>query len=170
MSNPYIGEIRMFAGNFPPAGWALCQGQLLAIAEYDTLFTLIGTTYGGDGESTFALPNLNARFPVHSGTGPGGASFTIAQTGGVDEVTLTTNQLPAHSHPVTAGSGATTATANGAYPGVWADAPYTSNAPDTTLAPQQLAPQGGSQPHENRQPYLAMTFIIALFGVYPSPN
>lgn len=170
MSDPYIGEIRMFAGNFPPAGWALCQGQLLPISEYDTLFNLIGTTYGGDGQDTFALPNLNARFPVHAGTGPGGAPFTIAQTGGADEVTLTTGQLPAHSHPVTAGSAATTASAYGAYPGVWADAPYTSNAPDTTLSPQQIAPGGGSQPHENRQPYLAMTFIISLFGIYPSPT
>ena len=168
MSQPYVGEIRLFAGNFPPAGWALCQGQLLPISENPTLFQLIGTTYGGDGQDTFALPNLNARFPLHQGTGPGGAGFAIAQTGGVDEVTLTTNQLPQHSHPVTAGGAATTTSASGAYPGVWADAPYTANAPDTTLAPQQIAAGGGSQPHENRQPYLAMTFIISLFGIVPS--
>jgi microcystin-dependent protein len=158
----------MFAGNFAPAGWALCQGQLMAISENETLFNLIGTTYGGDGQETFALPNLNARFPLQAGALPGGPTFTLAQTGGVEQVTLTTNELPAHSHPVTAGSAATTASAIGAYPGVWADAPYTTNPPDTTLSPQQLAPGGGSMPHENRQPYLAMTFIISLFGVYPS--
>lgn len=173
MSQPFVGEIRMFAGNFPPAGWGLCQGQLLPISENQTLFNLIGTTYGGDGLDTFALPNLNARFPVHSGTGPGNVTFTIAEAGGADSVTLTTSQLPAHSHPVTAGGAATTATATGAYPGVWADAPYTANTPapptpDTALAPQQVAAQGGSQPHENRQPFLAMTFIISLFGIYPT--
>lgn len=167
MSNGYIGEIRMFAGNFAPAGWALCNGQLLPISQNDALFNLIGTTYGGDGLDTFALPNLNARFPVDAGTGPGPA-FQIAETGGVDSVVLSTNQLPTHSHPVTAGSGATTSSANGAYPGAWADAPYTTAAPDTTLASQQIAPQGGAQPHENRQPYLAMNFIISLFGVFPS--
>jgi len=151
MSDPYVGEIRMFAGNFAPAGWALCQGQLVPISENETLFQLIGTTYGGDGQDTFALPNLNARFPVSTGTGPGGTPFGIAQTGGADEVTVFPNQLPSHSHPVTAGSGATTSSANG-----------------TTLASQQIGSQGGAQPHENRQPYLAMNFIISLFGVFPS--
>ncbi len=168
MSDPYVGEIRMFAGNFAPAGWALCQGQLVPISENETLFQLIGTTYGGDGQDTFALPNLNARFPVSTGTGPGGTPFGIAQTGGADEVTVFPNQLPSHSHPVTAGSGATTSSANGAYPGAWADSPYTTVAPDTTLASQQIGSQGGAQPHENRQPYLAMNFIISLFGVFPS--
>lgn len=170
MSDPYIGEIRMFAGNFPPSGWALCNGQLLLISENDALFNLIGTTYGGDGQQTFALPNLNGRFPMHFGSGPGGTTFQLAQTGGADEVTLTANQLPAHTHPVVTGSAATTASANGAYPAAWADSPYTTAAPDAALAPQQLAAQGGSQPHENRQPYLAMTFIISLNGVFPSAN
>lgn len=168
MSDPYIGEIRMFAGNFPPSGWALCNGQVLSIADNEPLFNLIGTTYGGDGQQSFALPNLNGRFPTHFGAAHDGSTFQLAQTGGSDQVILTTNQLPAHAHSVVTGSAATTASANGAYPAAWADAPYTTAAPDTALAPQQLAPQGGSQPHENRQPYLAMTFIISLFGIYPS--
>lgn len=168
MSDPYVGEIRMFAGTFAPVGWALCQGQLVPISENETLFQLIGTTYGGDGQQTFALPNLNSRFPVSTGTGPGGTSFPIAQTGGSPVVTLVSSELPSHSHPVTAGSGATTSSANGAYPGAWADSPYTTATPDTALASQQIGSQGGVQSHENRQPYLAMNFIISLFGTFPS--
>lgn len=170
MGNPYIGEIRIFAGTFAPQGWMLCQGQLLPISEYDTLFNLIGTTYGGDGQSTFALPDLSARFPLHQGVGPDGSTLSLGEQVGVDSVTLTYQQLPAHSHAPAAGAAATTASATGAYPASWADVPYSSASPATALAPQLLAPTGGSQPHENRQPYLTVNFIISLFGVYPSQS
>ena len=170
MGNPYVGEIRIFAGLFAPEGWALCQGQLLPISEYDTLFALLGTTYGGDGESTFALPDLSARFPVHAGTGPDGSVLRAGDQFGVESVTLTTQQLPKHTHVPVAGAAATTASASGAYPASWADVPYSSAAPATALAPQQLAPAGGSQPHENRQPYLTVNFIISLFGIFPSQS
>src|ERR1700736_4272739 len=105
MGQPYVGEIRMFAGNFNPNGWAFCNGQLIAISENDTLFNLIGTTYGGDGQQTFALPNLQARLPLHMGTGPGGPTFTIGETGGSENVTLTTQQIPSHPHPLLATNG-----------------------------------------------------------------
>src|SRR5512136_928486 len=130
MAQPYVGEIRMFAGNFAPAGWMLCQGQLLAISENETLFNLIGTTYGGDGQSTFALPNLQSRVPVHQGTG-----FTLAQTGGEEQVTLTVNQIPAHTHipQANSGTGAQTSPSGN----VWANSanfPYSSNAPTAAMA------------------------------------
>lgn len=168
MSSPYIGEIRMFAGNFAPNGWMLCQGQLLPISEYDTLFNLIGTTYGGDGQATFALPNLQGRVPVHVGPG-----FAQAQMGGEETVTLTTNQIPNHSHVPQCSSlnGTATAPLNA----VWAantDAPAYAKAitASANMAPQALAPDGGSQPHDNMLPYLCINFIISLFGVFPSQN
>ena len=167
MAQPYVGEIRMFGGNFAPAGWMFCEGQLLPISENETLFNLIGTTYGGDGQSTFALPDLRGRLPVHQGNG-----FTLAETGGVESVTLTLNQIPTHSHPMLASSNnATTANAGG---NVLAQTPtytpYISGAaPNTPLAPS-IAPDGGSQPHDNFQPYLCVSFIISLFGIFPSQN
>jgi microcystin-dependent protein len=170
MSNPYVGEIRMFAGNFAPANWMLCQGQLLPISEYDTLFTLIGTTYGGDGQETFRLPDLGARFAVHQGQRSGEQNIVLGQTLGNESVTLSTQHLPAHSHPAAAGAAATTASAAGAYPAAWADVPYSTGAPTASLAPQQLGAAGGSQPHENRQPYLTVNFIISLFGVFPTQS
>lgn len=169
MSNPYVGEIRMFGGNFAPAGWAFCSGQLLPISENDVLFNLIGTTYGGDGQETFALPNLQSRVPVHSGTGPGGLTYQLGEQGGVESVTLTTNQIPVHSHPMVA----STADANSPNPGgnVLAQpvttTPYFNDIPNTTLNGSAIAPVGGSQPHENMQPYLAVNFIISLFGIFP---
>lgn len=173
MSQPFVGEIRMFAGNFAPAGWMLCQGQLLPISEYETLFNLIGTTYGGDGQSTFALPNLQSRVPIHQGTFQG-AGFTLGQAAGVESVTLTVQQLPAHTHAAmgVAGSanGVTSPTGN-TWGGVTANTPYTDQASDATMNPSSIAPPvGGSQPHDNMLPFLAINFIISLFGVFPSPT
>jgi microcystin-dependent protein len=165
MSNPYVGEIRMFAGNFAPAGWMFCEGQLLPISEYETLFNLIGTTYGGDGQSTFQLPDLRGRLPIHQGNG-----FTMAQTGGVETVTLTTTQIPSHSHPVLATTNSNTASLPGgnflaAGPDI-----YDQNKPGTTTMAPVISSVGGSQPHDNFQPYLCVDFIISLFGVFPSPS
>lgn len=170
MAQPYVGEIRMFAGNFPPVGWMFCEGQLLPISENETLFQLIGTTYGGDGESTFALPDLRGRIPIHQGNG-----FILAETGGAEEITLTVNQIPAHSHALLATIDAAAATAPS--PSVVfarnvnpAITPYGSDNPSTTLVPSTVGPVGGSQPHTNFQPYLCVDFIISLFGIFPSPT
>jgi microcystin-dependent protein len=168
MAQPYVGEIRMFAGNFAPAGWMFCEGQLLPISENETLFNLIGTTYGGDGQSTFALPDLRGRVPLHFGNG-----FTLAETGGAEEVTLTVQQIPAHTHAMLA----TTNAASAAVPSnseVFARAfastitPYGTDNPSTTMSPQMISSVGGSQPHTNFQPYLCVDFIISLFGIFPS--
>lgn len=166
MAQPYVGEIRMFAGNFPPAGWMFCEGQLLPISQYDTLFNLIGTTYGGDGQSTFALPDLRGRIPIHFGNG-----FTLAETGGVETVTLTTQQIPSHSHPALA----TNNNQSGSIPSaaLVSNGPniYVANSsPNAAMAPQSVTATGGSQPHNNFQPYLCVDFIISLFGIFPSQN
>ncbi len=169
MAQPYVGEIRMFAGNFAPAGWMFCEGQLLPISENETLFQLIGTTYGGDGESTFALPDLRGRLPIHQGNG-----LILAETGGVEEVTLTVNQIPAHTHALLASSGNATdkAPANlvAAAANIVNISPFGTDAPLGTLSPQTITPAGGSQPHTNFQPYLCVDFIISLFGLFPSPT
>lgn len=173
MSQPFVGEIRMFAGNFPPAGWAFCDGSLLAISEFETLFQLIGTTYGGDGQSTFAVPDLRGRVPVHQGTGAGLSPRIIGQQFGVEEVTLTLNQLPSHSHGLRVKDGAATSddpTGNvvAAHP---SDDTYAAAAPDAPMAAAGVGPSsGGPQPHENMQPSLAVQFIISLFGIFPSPT
>lgn len=167
MAQPYVGEIRMFAGNFSPAGWMFCEGQLVPISENETLFQLIGTTYGGDGQSTFALPDLRGRLPIHQGNG-----FILAETGGAEEITLTVSQMPAHSHPMLASSSTaiqtTPSTTVLATPTV-VDL-YRAGGADTPLAPQSISPIGGSQPHSNFQPYLCVSFIISLFGIFPSPT
>jgi microcystin-dependent protein len=165
VSEPYVGEIRMFAGNFAPAGWMFCAGQLLPISEYETLFNLIGTTYGGDGQSTFALPDLQGRLPIHMGSG-----FILAQNGGVENVTLTTNQIPAHTHPVYATTNSNTASLPGgnflaAGPDI-----YDQNKPGTTTMAAAIGSVGGSQPHDNFQPYLCVNFILSLFGIFPSQS
>jgi microcystin-dependent protein len=166
MGQSYIGEIRMFAGNFAPAGWALCQGQLMPISENDALFNLIGTTYGGDGQETFALPNLSSRVPMHVGS-----NFQLAQTGGEEAVTLTTNQIPIHTHAATCVAGTNTGSA--ATPGnnVWASqaavAVYANQPPTGNMAGAAVSQVGGSQPHDNMMPYLPINFIISLFGVFP---
>jgi microcystin-dependent protein len=163
---PFVGEIRMFAGNFAPAGWMFCEGQLLPISENETLFNLIGTTYGGDGQETFALPDLRGRLPMHFGSG-----FILAETGGAEEVTLTVSQIAAHSHPLL-GTTSAGSDAN-AESNVVAQAssffPYLNAPPAVNMAAQAIGTTGGSQPHNNFQPYLCVDFIISLFGEFPSP-
>jgi len=158
----------MFAGNFAPAGWMFCEGQLLPISEYETLFNLIGTTYGGDGQSTFALPDLRGRIPIHQGNG-----FTLAESGGAEEVTLTVSQIPAHSHPVIAnGNVGTQPSPSGnffAAAGVQLYA-AAANAVPVAMNAKLGGSTGGSQPHSNFAPYLCVDFIISLFGVFPSQN
>ena len=162
----YVGEIRMFAGNFAPAGWMFCEGQTLPISENETLFTLIGTTYGGDGQETFALPDLRGRIPIHQGNG-----HILAETGGAESVTLTTQQIPAHSHALSATSDlANSASPADAYLSATATANkvYSAASPSVVLNAQEISPVGGSQPHDNFQPYLCVDFIISLFGIFPS--
>ena len=167
MAQPYVGEIRMFAGNFAPAGWMFCEGQLLPISENETLFQLLGTTYGGDGQETFALPDLRGRIPIHQGNG-----FILAETGGAEEITLTVNQIASHGHAFLG----TTTNANDAnavnnvVSQATAGFPYLNAPPNVTMAPQGISPVGGSQPHTNFQPYLCVDFIISLFGIFPSPT
>ena len=175
MSSPYIGEIRMFGGSFAPAGWAFCAGQLVPISQNDTLFNLIGTTYGGDGQSTFALPDLQGRFPVHQGT-VSGTTFTIGEKSGTETVTLTTNQIPQHNHSAIASTnvGDQTTPLNNTW-AQKANAPtvYSTVAGAGTLSnmnAQNLSSSGGSQPHENMQPFLVVSFIISLFGIFPTQN
>jgi microcystin-dependent protein len=171
MSQPYVGEIRMFAGNFAPAGWAFCNGQLIPISENDTLFNLIGTTFGGDGQSTFALPDMQSRVPVHQGTSPFGDVYVLGQLAGVETVTLTTNQIPSHSHaPACQSTLGTQADPTNA---VWAGSSlnqYATASPATPMAAQSLTLTGGNQPHSNIMPYLTVNFIISLFGIFPSQN
>lgn len=156
----------MFAGSFAPVGWAFCHGQLQAISENETLFQLIGTTYGGDGQSTFALPNLQSRAPVHQGNG-----YTLAETGGTETVTLTVNQIAAHNHALVYGVG-TQASPQGGLLGLTParDFRYSSATANVQLKADVMAAAGGSQPHDNLSPYLALNFIISLFGIFPSQN
>ena len=167
MAQPYVGEIRMFAGNFAPAGWMFCEGQLLPISENETLFQLIGTTYGGDGQSTFALPDLRGRIPIHQGNG-----FILAETGGAEEITLTVSQIPAHSHPFLAASaGGTAATpVNGLLAESVSINPFIEDVTNGNMNAAAVSAVGGSQPHTNFQPYLCVDFIISLFGIFPSPT
>jgi microcystin-dependent protein len=169
MAQPFVGEIRMFAGNFAPAGWMFCEGQLLPISENETLFNLIGTTYGGDGESTFALPDLRGRVPVHMGNG-----FILAETGGAEEITLTVNQIPAHSHPLlgsaTLGADVNPGNRVVAQSGTAGLFNFIDDVPNQNFAPAAIGPVGGSQPHTNFQPYLCVDFIISLFGIFPPPS
>jgi microcystin-dependent protein len=165
MAQPYVGEIRMFAGNFAPAGWMFCEGQLLPISENETLFQLIGTTYGGDGQSTFGVPDLRGRIPIHQGNG-----FTLAETGGAEEITLTVSQIPAHTHPLlvnTQQGGQNSPAGNNLAAGKTVSL-FRQAAPSVALAPVTVGPVGGSQPHTNFQPYLCIDFIISLFGIFPS--
>jgi microcystin-dependent protein len=167
MAQPYVGEIRMFGGNFAPAGWMFCEGQLLPISENETLFQLIGTTYGGDGQETFALPDLRGRIPIHQGNG-----FSLAETGGAEEITLTIQQIPAHTHPLIATSTVAndkTPAANVLAQSGTFDA-YQSSPANAAMAAQSVGSVGGSQPHTNFQPYLCVDFIISLFGIFPSPT
>jgi microcystin-dependent protein len=174
MSTNYVGEIRMFGGNFPPAGWMFCSGQLLPISEYDTLFNLIGTTYGGDGQSTFGLPDLQCRIPLHMGTGTSGTNYNIGEKAGVESVTLTTQQIPNHVHDyrastATGGQNLPTSAYAASPTGVKVYAPAT---PAASLNAAAIGSQGsgGNQPHDNMMPFLAVSFIISLYGIYPSPT
>lgn len=174
MAQPYIGEIRMFGGNFAPQGWALCNGQILAISDYDVLFQLIGTTYGGNGQTTFGLPNLQSRVPVHQGTGPGLSNYVIGQVGGVETVTLTNAQMPSHTHAMVVSTGVGSYdSGTGRALGVPSSGMAMWRGSGTTnvqLSGTAVNAAGGSQPHDNIQPYLAIRFIISLFGVFPSQN
>jgi len=171
MAQPYVGEIRMFGGNFAIAGWAFCDGSLLPISENETLFQLIGTTYGGDGQATFALPDLRGRVPVHMGQGPGLSNYQLAQSGGVETVTLTQNQIPSHAHaPVASNTGNSDNPANSFWANSTTGKPYSAAPPAIQMNPGTVLPTGGSQPHDNMIPYLCVTYLISLFGIFPSPN
>jgi microcystin-dependent protein len=171
MAQPYIGEIRMFAGNFAPAGWLFCNGALLAISEYEPLFQLIGTTYGGDGQTTFALPDMRGRLPLHEG-GLAGNAYQLGELGGVEAVTLTAQQIPNHTHRLSASADAASSlNAAGNVLGTPLTATPLFAAPaDTPLSSQAISSFGGSQPHTNMQPFLCVNFIISLFGIFPSQN
>ena len=171
MSEPYVGEIRMVGFNFAPQGWARCDGQTLPISQNDTLFALIGTTYGGDGQVTFNLPDLRGRLPVHAGQGPGLSNRLLGEKSGTETVTLTAQQLPSHTHPAQAqtGSGNQDSPANG----VWAasgQAQYGAGAGNVGMKNMLISTTGGSQPHDNLMPYATINFIIALYGIFPSQN
>ena len=169
MSQPYVGEIRMFAGTFAPAGWLFCEGQHLPISENDTLFNLIGTTYGGDGQETFALPDMRGRVPLHAGS-ESGTIYSLGQSGGVESVTLTRPQVPSHTHglPVSSGTASSPAAVGGVPAGAPAEALWAPDGASEAMSTTSLT--GGSQPHDNMQPYLGIHFIISLFGVYPTPS
>ena len=171
MAQPYVGEIRMFAGNFPPNGWMFCEGAPLAISENDVLFQLIGTTYGGDGEETFNLPNLASRIPIHMGTGPDGTTYQIGEMAGTEQETLSVQQIPNHTHALTCSTDAqgSESSPSGNVLGQSVSANmYIQDTPDGSLAASAVQPAGGSQPHENTQPFLCINFIISLFGIFPS--
>ncbi|MGO9060293.1 MAG: phage tail protein [Candidatus Binataceae bacterium] len=172
MAEPFIGEIRMFGGNFAPSGWALCDGQLLSISQNTALFSSLGTSFGGDGVRTFALPDLRGRVPIHAGQGPGLSPYTLGESGGAESVTLVIGQIPTHNHLVNADTGDNGASShpNGQYlASTGATSIYNSN-PDSTMNPNMIQPVGGSQPHTNVEPFLCVNFIIALQGIFPSRN
>jgi microcystin-dependent protein len=169
MGQPFIGEIRMVGFSFAPANWAFCNGQLLSISEYEALFVLIGTTYGGDGQQTFALPNLQSRIAVHTG---GTNNYVQGQLGGVENVTLIANQIPAHSHSLLAQ--ATAGTVTSPLGALWAESALNQFSTATPSSDEAMAtsltPAGGNQPHNNLAPYLTINFVISLFGIFPSQN
>ena len=171
MGEPFVGEIRMFGGTFAPAGWAMCQGQSMPISENETLFNLIGTTYGGDGQETFNLPDLQGRAPMHMGQGPGlSQNYQEGEAAGVESVTLTTQQIPIHNHSFVASLSAAASTdpTNQVVAQSSQIHIFTEDVTNKQMNTNALTPVGGSQPHDNMQPYLVLTFIISLFGVFPS--
>lgn len=169
MGQPYIGEIRMVGFSFAPAGWAMCNGALMPISQNDALFVLFGTMYGGDGQETFGMPDLQGRFPVHQGTGTSGTTYTIGEKAGTESVTLTNQNIPIHSHTPAGvnGNGNNESPANA----VWAVSnarQFSNTAPDSAMVTQTLLPDnGGLQPHENMMPFLVITYIVSLFGIFP---
>ena len=174
MANPYLGEIRMVGFNFAPVGWALCNGQLLSISQNTALFSLLGTTYGGNGTTTFALPDLRGRVPVHAGQGPGLSNYTLGQLSGAENTTLLISNMPTHNHLVNCNSnGGTQATPGSgllAVESTGTSSNYTNASPDSTMSPTMVGNAGGSLPFSNIQPYLCVNFIIALSGIFPSRN
>ena len=172
MSQPFLGEIRMFGFNFAPRGWAMCNGQLLAIAQNTALFALLGTTYGGNGQTTFALPNLQSRVPIHFGQGPGLSNYSLGQTAGQETVTLLTTQMPQHTHFVACHTDdAATGVPSNAFPSASAQNIYSPTAtPNQFMGQSMLTPAGNGQPHNNIQPYLVLNFCIAMQGIFPSRN
>ncbi len=179
MTQPYVGEIRLFGGNFPPVGWAMCDGQLVSIAQYDVLYNLIGTTYGGDGVNTFGMPDLRGRVPTHQGA-KSGQTYVMGQKTGFETVTLIAQQLPQHTHPISVATaagtvGVPTASTMLSNPGpagtpLPAYTPYSAANEQVALTAASTTPAGGNLPHENRQPYLGVNFIIATAGIFPSQN
>jgi microcystin-dependent protein len=171
MANPFLGEIRIMPYNFAPQGWAFCDGQVLAISQFTALFSLLGTTYGGNGTSNFALPDLRGRVAISSGQGPGLSPYNIGQVGGVENVTLTSNTMPQHSHQVVANNGPGDATRPaGAVPARTGTSNYASAPDGTAMNAGMLSAAGGGQPHSNLQPYLVLNFCIAMQGIFPSRN
>lgn len=172
MSEPFIGEIRMFAGTFAPRGWALCDGQLLAVSQNDALFSLFGTIYGGDGRTTFGLPDLRGRVPLHQGSGPGLSPRQIGSKGGAENVTLTINELPSHTHPMQATEEpADSPQPDGRLPARSTTVDlYINDDPTVNLETSSTTSAGGSQSHANMMPFLCVNFIVALVGIYPSRN
>ena len=174
MSSPFVGEIRMFGGSFAPAGWAMCQGQLLPISQNETLFNLIGTTYGGDGQETFGLPDLQGRMPIHAGQGPGiSQNYQLGEKAGVESVTLSTQQIPIHTHAfLCAGDFAQDAQPQNAFfAQINTGSLYIGPAdPMQNMNAGMASIVGGSQPHDNMMPYLTVTFILSLFGIFPQQN
>jgi microcystin-dependent protein len=172
MSEPFLGEIRMTGWNFASRGWALCNGQLMSIAQNTALFSLLGTTYGGDGITTFALPNLQGRVPIHQGQGPGLTNRTIGEVGGAESVTLLQTQMPAHNHLVSASQSADGTSPGNSFPGNDSRGTplnvYNSTSDGTVMNPAMISSSGGNQPHDNMQPYLCVSFMIALEGIFPS--
>lgn len=173
MDNPFIGAIVLFCGNFAPQGWALCNGQLLPISQWTALFSILGTTYGGDGRTNFALPDLRGRVPIHPGQGPGLSNYTLGQTGGLETATLSVNNLPSHSHTLNGDN-----TAGGKeFPGPahvigasMTDKMYSVNPPNTSMNPRSIGNTGNTQPFSIVQPFECINYIIALQGIFPSRN
>ena len=175
MSQPYLGSIMMFGGNFAIRGWQMCNGQTLSISSYTALFSIIGTYYGGNGVSTFQLPNMQSRVPLHQGTGQGLSTYVIGENGGTENVTLLYNQMPIHTHAVNASSGLAdklTPTGNvlATEPNLSKPEIYSAAAPNTTMNPNMIANAGGNVPFSVIQPYLCVSFLIALVGIFPSRN
>lgn len=171
MSEPFIGQLMLVPYNFAPRGWAFCNGQLLSIAQNTALFSLLGTTYGGDGVTTFALPDLRGRAALSSGQGPGLQNYDLGQVGGTETVTLTTAEMPAHNHGVSAvEDDAVAALPTNALLANITPAGYSSSPTNTTMSPAMIQMAGRSLPHENRSPYLTLNYVIALEGIFPSRN
>jgi microcystin-dependent protein len=171
MSEPFIGEIRLFAGNFAPRDWAFCEGQLISIAQNTALFALLGTTYGGNGQTTFALPDLRGRVPMHMGQGPGLSGHTQGEVAGTEQVTLLATQMPPHSHALRASTAAASgSTPAGALLGATSVNSYDNTAAGTAMATVAIGSSGGAQPHQNMAPTMVLSYIIALAGIFPSRN